>query len=330
MKKSNLRSVLSPAVIIFLSILAWANPGRGDDKVIATERVVARVDDRLLVAGELENKLQPVFRQLEEAYSGDELQRMESRARENAIRNWVERELIRKQVRKTDEIKITPSEVDTRLEEIRGVYPTLAEYEADLAKEGLTESKLREQIEDELKIQYLVSREIRLKVNVSPGEIIAYYKDSQEEFTEPEMVRFSHILIRAGEDQASLELAHDQAEKILEKLDAGESFEALARSHSQGPRAEQGGDWGFVEKGSLRPSLEEVVFALGVDENSRLIETDLGFHIVRVTARRAASVKPLEEVWKDIELKLSARKFEELFRDWIERLRAESYVVISE
>lgn len=297
---------------------------------VATARVVAQVGEELLIDAEIKHHLQPLYRQLEEIYSGDELAEMKARARSNAVQSWVERELILKQARRAEDIFITPHEIESRLEEARSAYPSREEYEAALAREGLTESDLRSQIGDELKIQHLVVREVRQRVHVSPRQISDYYEANPEQFAEREMVRFSHILIRAGDDEESRSAARERAERIRRRLEEGDSFEDLARNYSEGPRAEQGGDWGFVVRGDLRPALEEAVFDLKVEEHSRLIETELGFHIGRVTARRAAELKPLDEVWEEIEDKLYAARFEEIFRDWIERLKAESYVVIFE
>ncbi len=318
-------------LIFWALILALgAAPAASRGEVLAVARALAQVGDELLIAADLERNLEPVYRQLEEVYSGAELAEVKDRMRSNAIQGWVERELLRQRARRDDEIRVSNREVEARLAEIRSAYPSLAEYEEDLVREGMTEDDLRDQIRDEIKIQRLVTLEVRQRVNVPPGEIISYYERNRDEFSESELVRFSHILIRAGADEEERADGRERAGTILARIEEGEDFEELARAYSQGPRAEQGGDWGFVERGEILPVLEEEVFSLRVGRHSRLIESDLGFHIVWVTGRRDAGIRPLEEVWTEIETELFSRRFEEKFRDWVERLKAETYVAIFE
>lgn len=116
--------------------------------------------------------------------------------------------------------------------------------------------------------------------------------------------------------------------EILKRLRMGESFDSLAARFSQGPAASDGGDVGFVEKGAMLPEVEKAAFSLDRDKISDLIESPVGFHIIKVIDRRGSGLKPIEEVRAEIKSRLEDGKIEKKFDSWISELRAKSLVEI--
>jgi parvulin-like peptidyl-prolyl isomerase len=143
-------------------------------------------------------------------------------------------------------------------------------------------------------------------------------------------VKLKHILLLFPgnmDENAKAKLQADAME-ILKRLRMGESFDSLAARFSKGPAASDGGDVGFVEKGAMLPEVEKAAFSLDRDKISDLIESPVGFHIIKVIDRRGSGLKPIEEVRAEIKSRLEDGKIEKKFDSWISELRAKSLVEI--
>ena len=131
---------------------------------------------------------------------------------------------------------------------------------------------------------------------VADADVKAYYEQNKGRYGVEEQRRASHILITPdGGDKAA---ARKKADGILAALKAAPNdFAKLAREQSKDPgSAAQGGDLGFFGKGMMVKPFEDAAFTLKVGETSEIIESDFGFHIIRVTEIKPAQAKPLDEV----------------------------------
>ena len=108
----------------------------------------------------------------------------------------------------------------------------------------------------------------------------------------------------------------------------GESFEAVCAKHSQGPAADTGGDVGFVEKGVMLPEVDAVAFSLPLNQISPVIESSVGYHIIRVIDRRGEGLKSIETVRDEIRERLEIEKVEKKFMEWLAALRGKSHIEI--
>lgn len=138
------------------------------------------------------------------------------------------------------------------------------------------------------------------RINISEADIKSYYEQNAARFGEPEQRRASHILITAPQDgpQDERTAARKKAEELVAAARKDpDGFAALARQHSQDPgSAEQGGDLDFFGRGMMVKSFEDAVFALNEGQISDVVESEYGFHIVKLTGIKPATVKPLAEV----------------------------------
>jgi len=116
------------------------------------------------------------------------------------------------------------------------------------------------------------------------------------------------------------------AEEILAKLDAGDSFESMAKVYSEAKEAKEGGDWGWIGRDILRKELNETAFKLKPGQHSRIIETAEGYYILEVDDVRPAHTIPLAEVRDDIEKTLLQQQRAKMQEDWVKDLRAKAYI----
>ena len=125
---------------------------------------------------------------------------------------------------------------------------------------------------------------------------------------------------------SKVDLQRKLADEILAKLDAGDSFESMARVYSEGKEAKEGGDWGWIGKDVLRKELNEIAFSLKAGQHSRVIETAEGYYILQVEDVKPAHTVALAEVRDDIEKILLQQQRAKMQEDWVKDLRAKAYI----
>jgi peptidyl-prolyl cis-trans isomerase D len=172
----------------------------------------------------------------------------------------------------------------------------------------------------------LERRVVAERIEISDQEVRASYDANQASYSHPEQRRASHILIRVAPDANDQDRATMRAvaEALLARVNAGEDFAELARANSQDPgSAERGGDLDFFGRGQMVPPFEEAAFNTPVGQVAPLVESDFGYHIIKVTDAREAGVTPLEEVADQIRRTLRLRRAQEEVVSETQRIRAE-------
>jgi peptidyl-prolyl cis-trans isomerase C len=150
----------------------------------------------------------------------------------------------------------------------------------------------------------MISDEVESKVTVKPEQVTDFYAKNPDQFKEPERVRASHILIAFPEnaDAADKAQARQKAEQVLKDVKAGKDFTALAKEHSQDPgSAVNGGDLGFFQQGQMVGPFNDAAFSLPPGSTSDLVETNFGYHIIRVAEKQPGRTVPLDEVRPQVE-----------------------------
>ncbi|MGZ8257516.1 MAG: SurA N-terminal domain-containing protein [Gallionella sp.] len=159
--------------------------------------------------------------------------------------------------------------------------------------------------------------------NVDSAEVAQYYKDHQAEFSSEEQRQAAHILINvaATASAAEQEAARAKAEQVLAQVKlAPKKFTELAKQFSQDPgSAANGGDLGFFTAGMMVKPFSEATFALKAGEVSGLVKSDFGYHIIKLTALKAARVLPFDEARETIANKLRQQKASEKFTELAEK-----------
>jgi peptidyl-prolyl cis-trans isomerase C len=225
-------------------------------------------------------------------------------------------------------IKVEEVAVDNRLKALKSSFPSEEMYQEALSRDRISESDLKKKIEQGLLIQELVSREVIQKISVSAEESKAFYDSHPDAFKQPEQVHASHILIKVdpkGGNEAKKK-ARKEIEDILNRVKKGEDFAGLAKQYSQCPSNAKGGDLGFMGRGQTVKPFEDAAFSLKAGEMSGIVETEFGFHIVRVMERRQERKVPYEEAKDALEKHLKDSRIKEEVGRYVGNLRANSKV----
>ena len=145
---------------------------------------------------------------------------------------------------------------------------------------------------------------LRAKVTVPEANVERTYNESIEQYTTPEQVRASHILLKTeGKDDAAVKA---KAEDLLKRARAGADFAALAKANSEDEAsAKNGGDLDYFGKGRMVPEFDQVAFTLMPGQISDLVKSQFGYHIIKVTDKKAAAIRTLPEVRQQIVDQLS-------------------------
>ena len=146
----------------------------------------------------------------------------------------------------------------------------------------------------------------------SDEEIQKFYEQNKEaQFTTPEQRCVRHILF--NKDQK------EKAEDVKQQLEDGGDFAKLAKENSQDPgSAENGGDLGCLGKGETVPEFEKAAFGAEQGEIVGPVQTEFGYHILKVTDVKPEQTRSLQEVESQIRSQLASEKQSEEFNKWIE------------
>jgi len=159
------------------------------------------------------------------------------------------------------------------------------------------------------------------KFEASEEEAESYFEENKQDFMQAHEVHARHILFKIDEnaDEDAVEKVKTTAQGILEKANDGEDFAELAKEHSQGPSASNGGDLGFFGKGAMVPPFEEAAFTLKAGEVfPELVRTKFGYHIIKAEEIKEEIQKNFDDVKEEVITKIKTEKADALARELIE------------
>ncbi len=195
-------------------------------------------------------------------------------------------------------------------------------YQEALRK-GLHKNREVQNILEEARKKILIAKllkdEVDDTIEVSEEEVELYYGENKGKYMRPEIMRVSHILVPTKEE----------ADKISAELTRGANFEDLARAKSVDPTAQRGGDVGYFPKGQLMPEFEAACENLAIGGVSGPVKTTLGYHIIKLTDRRAPEERPLEQVRDSIKSELRTAERQKKFNELVGKLRKTTPVKVN-
>lgn len=209
------------------------------------------------------------------------------------------------------------SEVMLRADQyVAGIKPTGDEIKAYYEK-----NRNRFEKPEQVRIEYLVLSQAQVmdEAKVTAEEIKAWYQANESRFKQTEQRQASHILIRAEKSasEADVKAAQTKAEGLLAQIKSSPAdFGKLAKQHSQDPgSADKGGDLGYFARGMMVKPFEDAVFGLKENQISGLVQSDFGFHIIKLTGVRPERARSLDEVRSEIATELKRQAGAKLYAE---------------
>ncbi len=315
------RRILIAFLTTMIPLAAW--PADSTES-FTLDGVAAFVNQRAVTMGDVSAVVAPVASRLYAQYRGRELEDRMDDAFRRALRNLIDRELILDAYERSD-MKIPEQVIESRIREIKfnhfrddrnGMY-------RDLAEAGLTLASWREQLREDIIVSLMRDMNVSGRITISPSDLRQAYKESLDNYVVPAQAWLRVIMIRGERDDTT---RHDLAVSLVARLRDGARFEELATTYSEGRRADDGGDWGWVNLQELRPELADPARELPVATVSDVITVNDDHYIIQVMDRREERVKPIAEVYHELEAELRQRKAEHLYTRWIAHLESNAAV----
>jgi peptidyl-prolyl cis-trans isomerase C len=221
---------------------------------------------------------------------------MRDQFRDGVADMLIERTLVTEQL-KAAKITVTPADADARfLEILKNAGKTLEEAEKDIAKQGMSIADIKSEIYWQVCIEKLYASKPENKL-VTEADAKKFFDENPKYFEQPEQVQASHILIKTeGMDDAKKAEAKKKIEGLLKDIKASKDFAELAKANSDCPSKERGGDLGLFGRGQMVKPFEDVAFAMKVGDVSEVVETQFGYHIIKLTDRKEAKKYTFDEM----------------------------------
>ncbi|HYB32923.1 MAG TPA: peptidylprolyl isomerase [Steroidobacteraceae bacterium] len=272
---------------------AWAQTRELATRGELLDRVVAIVNDGVVLDSDLEAQIDAVSQRLQE-------QKLEPPP-QNVLRQQVLERLVLQEIQLQHAsragVKVTDEMVNNALQDIaKRNNLTLSQLPEALAREGIDYPAYREDIRKEITLQLLRQRDVLQHISVTPREIDQFLEKQAKTPAENNEYNVSHILIAVGQEASpvQLEAAARRAQEVYERAKAGEDFAKLAVAYSNSQTALDGGALGWRKGSELPTFLTDTIAKLKPGEVSEPLRTPTGYHIIRLNEVRGGTVNAVE------------------------------------
>jgi peptidyl-prolyl cis-trans isomerase C len=296
------------------------------EAVIVGQEAVARVNGTVITALELKRASKVLQAGMRGAQIAPDQQKELDK---QAVEQLISAELLYQAGQKL-EIKDIDKQVESQLAQTKAKIDNDKNFAQFIKDIEMDEKEMRESIRKGLVISNFVEKTILPKVTVTEEEARKFYDQNPDKFTKPETVKASHILLSVDQKATAEEKkkARENAEKLRKELAAGADFAALAKANSSDPSSQQGGDLGYFGKGQMVPAFETAAFALKPGEISEVVETQFGYHIIKLTEKKAAEKVEFKEARPRIEEYLKNQKVGAAVNDYLVETRKNAKIEI--
>ncbi|MBI3063392.1 MAG: peptidylprolyl isomerase [Deltaproteobacteria bacterium] len=238
----------------------------------------------------------------------------------DVLEQFITEKLLETEIREAG-IKVSDAEVDEYIAQIKARNKLSDDdLKTALSREGQTLASYRASVKSELEKNEMINRQVRAKVNISNEDAERYYKLNMKNYRSGERAQLRHILLSVREKASEEETRSifGRAGALYERLKAGEDFAKLAIEYSEGAGHADGGNIGWVQRGTLVKEIEDVAFEkLSVGQVSEPFRSSLGVHIVKLEARDPGKVLPFATVAPKIKEELYVKALDERFGKWV-------------
>ena len=285
------------------------------EAAVKAQDAVARVNGTVISAVELKRASKVMLAgQRGAQVTPDQQKEMDKQA----VQQLISAELLYQAGQKL-EVKDLEKQIEDKLAQGKARFSNDQDFVKAVKELEMDENDLRDYTRRDLIISNFVEKTIVPKVTVTEADAKKFYDENPDKFTKSESVKASHILLgvdpKATADEKKA--AREKADKLRKELTSGSDFAALAKGNSTCPSSQQGGDLGFFGKGQMVPAFEKAAFALKPGEISDVVETQFGYHIIKVTDKKSAEKVDFKEARPRIEDYLKNQKVGAAVNDYL-------------
>lgn len=314
-----------------------------------TDKVIVTVDNSPIYKKEFNERFKPFEQKFKVIKQKDTKKMLSLIYKAQITEQLIVDEIMNNEIEKRN-IKVDEKDVDKKIDTIIEKIGGRTKFEIALAKQDISEDKIREDIKKDLKIEKLADSLV-VSLGISDGEAKKFYeKNKDKRFSHPKMVRARHILISASEDEIKAQIKADdekidegelntkteermaelrkKAEKVLSKVKRHpDEFPEIAKKYSDDTQsAIKGGDLGFFDENEMVPEFSKAAFSILPGRISGIIQTDFGYHIIKVEDKKEKGFTPYDEVKEEIKAHLKDKQRLEAIQDLVKASKNEAKI----
>jgi len=318
------------------------------------EEIIARVNNSIVTRSEyLRSREQLKDEAKQQAPS--KFEAVYTEKERDVLRDLIDQQLL---LEKGKDLGITAdTELIKKLDEMRKQMnlESMEDLEKAATAQGVSYEDFKQNLRNQIITQQVIGREVGSHLNITKEEEQKFYDQHKSDMEQPEQIRLSEILVAIPKAPASqdptapppaadtqptptplappievdpLAAAKTKAERVLDQIKKGATFEEVAKKSSDGPSAAQGGDLGEFKRGTLSKDLEDRTFAMKAGEITDVIHTKQGFVILKVTEHQMAGIPTMKQMEPRIQDALYYQKLQPALRAYLKKLREEAFIDI--
>jgi parvulin-like peptidyl-prolyl isomerase len=207
-----------------------------------------------------------------------------------------------------------------------------ADLEKELARLGSSLADAQRTFNEKVIASEWIRSKVKISEEVSPEEMLEYYRAHLADYDYPTQARWEELMVRKGRNKAEAyaaiaRMGNEVWERGLARQVTGPAFAEVAKAKSDGFTAKNGGLHDWTTQGALKSAaIDRALFSLEVGQMSPILESDDGFHIVRVLERKQAGRRPFTDVQGDIRDRLKEERFQAGVQEHLNKLRGEARI----
>ena len=316
---------LSISALAVFALLLWHTALAAESEVV--DGIAAVVNTDVITYSQVRSVSGPRERLLHSQFKGEELAKQIKAAREAALKDLIDRQLIVQSFAK-EKFELPEHFVDARVNDIirESFGGDRQSFIKTLQAQNYSLTEFKKHEKESIIVQAMRSKNVQKVTVIPPARIAEYYAKHRAEFTAKEQVKLRIIMIptHAAEGNAAAQKAI--AEEILGKLADGAPFDRMAQIYSEDSTRDVGGDWGWIERKTLAAPLEKIAFNLPAGRSSHVIELGPNYYILKVDEKRGGETPSFAKLRPEIEKKLMQEESQRQQELWLAGLRQKAYI----
>lgn len=300
MLKNNIKILSGFLIFIFLANIGFCQ----------VDKIVAVVNNEAITQSDVDNALKIALVELSQRYNKEELESKLEELKKNILSRLIEDRLICQEALKK-RIEVDKNELDKRISALAANLGSEDKLLSALKEQGLTLEDIKKSFREEFLRYNLVEYEIKSRINVSPLEITKYYEANSKNFYQNETRKVIAIFFKQDEYYTIKELLYKKS-----------NYPRLLETYKD--RIEK---WN-VERGRLKPEVEDIIFKTKKGDLSSLVKTDNGFYIFKVEDVVYPHTMSLDEAKGYVYEAIYNQKFNEKITEWLDGLKKKAYISI--
>jgi len=317
--------LVSAATLLLSPLCHGALAAENDPRII--DGIAAIVNGDIITFSQVRGLSAPHERLLRGQYHGEELDKKIQEARQAALKDLIDRQLIVQSFHK-EKFELPEHFVEERVndiirEDFGGDRNTFIKT---LQAQNFSITEFKKMEMEKIIVAAMRSKNVKPVTMISPTKVMDYYKQHRSEFTAKEQVKLRMIMIPTREAEGNATAQRMVAEEILGKLADGAPFDRMAQMYSEDATRDSGGDWGWIERKTLAPELEKIAFNLPSGRVSHVIQLGTNYYILKVEEKRGGDTPSFAKLRPEIEKKLIQEETQRQQEVWLAGLRQKAYI----